>query len=477
MTPEEAAHEFSSSRPGFTLVDFMDVGLPCWRVLARCEVLAKKDLSVIDETVLHALFLGLEDVDQIQFMLGLDEVVLGTTVAAILNNGWAVGSTDDGISLTPEGREQLDSAFEVVSQEIVIPLDYDGLRRTPINNDSLIEQRLGSDHGLRPIPPVPNRKPSVPELRLCKPEIALNLAKRSDGRHRESELLEIRDIDRRDRLYLPATALVFAPNAGGRCEIAFVVDGKESPNHEAAFQNAGLLSSFGLERSLTRLKKGSLELKPPNDLSEPLDLDREAAARGRIRQLETESNSPAAEGLSEAKKELARITPRTVEPSEHRKLLRVAIAVSTERLLIAGGHVSSVAFDIQIQRALRKTLESGTLVHIAFQGGIEGSSKGEETLHSMDREFENLRLREVKKPIADCVLLSDSKFLVEGKYPWLGHIGDPSRQIRHVRSIFRRDKARFDEIWSSADGRKKVKPGKSKRRARKTGRRRKTARD
>lgn len=476
MSPEDIASRFAASRTGLTLVDFVDVGLPCWRILARCEILAKKNLSAIDETILHTLALGFEDVTEIQVILGLDEIVLETAVTGLVGQGWATGSKEDGVALTEAGKEKLVAAAEIVSRETVIPLDYDGLRRTPIYDDSLIDHKRGTDMGFRAIPPMPNRKPDVAELRICRHEIATILTRTGDGRDQESQLLEIRSIDRRDRYLLPATALVFAPNTGGKCEVAFVVDGKESSEHEAAFQNAGLLASFGLDRDLRGLKKRPLQLKTPSGTAGSLDLDSEAQARAEIRRLEADSTSTTnnVEDLRSAKNKLARINPRTVEPAEHPSLLKIAIGMSSKRLMIVGGRVSAAALDAQTQRTLRKTLEAGTLVHIAFENDISSDPAGEESLRKIASEFPNLRLVESKLPIPECVLLSDSRFMVTGSFPWFGYKGDPSRAISDRRSIFQKDYDLLNAKWMSVDGRDTENAGssrKAKRPRRRRGRR------
>lgn len=467
MTPDRIAARFANNRPGMELVDFIEVGLPSWKVLARCEVLAKKPLSAIDETILKCLTLDFKDVPEIQIMLGLDEIVLTTSITSLIQRGWVTGSGHDSIEPTESGQEILAKATEVESRELVIPFHYDGLLRRPITQDSSVSRKEGLRLGLKEIPPSPDRKPDVSELRTCRQELSAVLRNMNDRREQESQLLTIHSIDRGDRYMIPAIALTYAPSGKGRCEVCFVVDDEASPDHEAAFVAGSLQMRFGLDRNLRGTTRRKLPLRLPAGMAvEDLDLDSEARARTRLRELEEESERgrDVRNDLVTARKALAGIAPRTVQPGEHRQLLETAIALSKKRLLLAGGKFTSRVLDAGLVRSLRKTLDSGTVAILHLEAWSNEPESTHQALRDLAAEYENLTIKEVDEFVGRHVLLSDDRFVVSGHFPWGAYLGDSHRPIADHRSILQTDRVAIDSAWHRfySDPKTKPKRGKAK---------------
>jgi hypothetical protein len=84
MRAEETGERFADERPGFDLLDYAEVGLPYWRVRARCDVLDHKQISAINEAILRAIDIGVDRPADIAVLLGLEDVVLDTTVLDLL---------------------------------------------------------------------------------------------------------------------------------------------------------------------------------------------------------------------------------------------------------------------------------------------------------------------------------------------------------------------------------------------------------
>lgn len=456
MTTSEIAERFAESRPGMALVDYVEVGLPAWRVLARCDVLARKPISAIDETVMRAVKLGVDDPVDLQIMLGLDEVVLDSTIITLVAAGWVSDAGDGRIALTDGGLEVLRAAVEIVARELVVPFDYDGLLRRPILNHALVDRRTGRSRGLREVPATPERPPDVGELRRCKQDIVRVMRGLGDGRDQESQLLSIRSLDRRERYVLSAVALIFAPRGKGRCEAALVIDDQLSIEHEAAFTNASLINRLGLDRRLRATPRTKLVSPGPPALRPDVDADAEGAARRELNEAlavaDTEGPEASAESLSEARRKLSALSPRTILPHEHRQLLDVAVGLSRHRLVIAGGRASDAHVDARFIGRLRQTLETGALVKIIVEGGVNGQKRALDALLSLSRDFSSLEL-ETRSLSGLNVLLSDSRFVVLGGYPWLGQLGDPERPIADRRSLLTYSSDHINEEWERLDGR------------------------
>jgi hypothetical protein len=458
MRPSEIADRFADARAGMTLLDYCEVGLPYWRVLARCEVLASKRISTIDETIMRAVMLGVDEVSELELFLGLDETVLESAIVGLVADERVQSTSDDRLELTEIGQGVLAAAVEIVSREQVVPLDYDGLLRRPILVDELLEPRRLRERGLREVPPFPARRPDVSELQASRQEIIRLLRSLGDGRNQESQLLAIRGFDRRDRMYRPAVAMVFAPpGPRGRVEIAFAVEDELSIEHEAAFANAGLRDRLTIERRLRAARRRPLPLPGPTAIRERVDIEAETAARDHVREARTAAESMDDEKtraqLRQARGAFAAISPRTTQAHEHAELLDIALVTSRERLLIAGGPVSDAHIDAGFVRRLRDSLKKGTCVRIVTEGAVEGQTRGLEQLRTLARDYPALVLDEQPKTGKDRVLLSDSRFAVIGGYTWLGHLGNAHRELGDARSLLTTSSTEIDELWQRFDQR------------------------
>lgn len=467
MTITDIVTRQVDSRPDMRLVDYVEVGLPAWRVLARCDVLEPKAISAIDETTMRAVSLGVDDALDLQILLGLDEQVLDTTITGLVDHEWARDADDEGnVALTEAGDAVLSAAVEIVAREVVVPFDYDGLLRRPILDQNLVDRRVGAARGLREVPATPERPPDVAELRSCRQGIGRVLRVAGSRREQEAQLLDVRSIDRRERYMLPALAMVFAPKGRGRCEVALAVDDELSIEHEAAFVNAALVDRIGLDRGLRATGRRPPIAPGPTVQRARLDEDAEQAARRALREARdragnagVEATDEEAEDVRRARAELNDLPVRTVLPHEHAALLRVALSASRQRLLIAGGAASSAHVDGRFLAQLRPTLEAGTFVRIIVSGAAPGAEGALKSLYDLTRDYPQLIVEE-RDLASQGALISDSRFVAFGAFPWLGQLGDRDRPIADTRSLLVRDPKAADEEWARLDGRT---PGSSER--------------
>jgi len=456
MSASDVIARHADARPEMTLVDYVEVGLPAWRILARCDVLESKPLSVIDETAMRAISLGVHDPLELQVLLGLDEQVLDSTLTGLVAQEWAQGAKAGTLVLTEAGQEVLTAALQIVSRELVVPFDYDGLLRRPIFDHRLVDRRRGAAAGLRAVPAAPERQPDLDELRACRSEIARSLHDASSRRDQESQLLAIRSIDRRERYFLPATALVFAPQGRGRCEIALMIGDELSVEHEIAFVNANLADRLGLDRRLRATQRRPLPQPGPAAHRDAIDNDAEAEARRalcdvRERHATSDDDGQTAGELRNARAALNNLPVRTVQPHEHQTLLHGALN-SQRRLLIAGGAATTDHVDGQFLRRLRQCLDRGTLVRIIVAGAAPEQDQALQALKTTAGDYPNLIVEQ--RELTDTgALLSDDHFVALGAFPWLGQLGDRDRSLTDTRSLLVHDSELISETWTDLDGR------------------------
>jgi hypothetical protein len=478
LSAEDVAARIARERQGLTLVDFVEVGLPCWQVLARCDVLARKPISAIDEAIMKAISLGIDRPSDLQLLLGLDQTVFEAAVVGMLSEGWVTGSSEQPLSLSEDGVEALTSAIEIVSEERVVPFYYDGLLRRPVAIDDAIDPERARAQGIREIPPVPGRPPDVSELRSSRGELVRILRALRDGRDQESELLAIRGFDRRDRRYRPALAMLLVPERGaGPSQLAIAIDGEASVEHEAAFSTGGRLERLGVERPLRSRRRGPLVIRVPKELRDRLDAETEDAARERIARAEgafdgARPDRAAETELREARRDLGGLSPRTVVPPEHQLLLEAAIDSAGERLLIRGGGLTGRHLDGPLLKKLRSALERGARVRIAVRPSSRGGHRAFESLTALAHDEGSLELGPEPPADAESILLSDDRFAVIGRYSWLGQLGDADRLLGDRRSVLTTDREWIDALWERFDGRDPYSNRTPKRKGRRGGRRR-----
>lgn len=116
MTSEEIAARFDD-RPGFRLVDFGDIGLPIYKLTVTALLLAKKNLSPIEEFVLRAVSLEFTRIIDISSLLGLGETTVKAALANLIRSEDIFELIDGSVSLTPKGQRTIQTEVSVVSRE------------------------------------------------------------------------------------------------------------------------------------------------------------------------------------------------------------------------------------------------------------------------------------------------------------------------------------------------------------------------
>ena len=457
MNAHDDAERFADSRPGMDLVDYVEVGLPCWRVLARCAVLARKPISAFDETILDAVRLGVTEADDLDFMLGLGEATLEPAIASLVSRQW-LDSADGHLRLAPAGTEALNDAAEIVSREVVVPFDYDGLLRQPLAHETVVNRAAARDRGLRNVPGYPEDPPDVAELQAARPLIVRQL-RATSVRHQDSELLAVNGIDRRDARVLPATALLFAPRTRGACEVALIVDGEASADRTVALSNAGHVTRLGLGRELRAANLRPLAPFGPPHLRPGLQADVEAQLRRTLTQALRDADEARGDetdvtaAVKHAREALGAHSPRTVTPNEHHTFVDFSAGASARRLLIDGGRLTRLGVSERLLRRLREIADRRVPIRIAHDGPADGHGDALARLTRLARDYPSVIVERRADPDAPHRLICDDRWLIAGQFDWLGHLGDPQRPLADRRSVLTAQAEKIDAAWAETDGR------------------------
>lgn len=433
MSAEEIAARFADARPGLVLASFADVALPFYRLSVRVRTIEHKDVTPFEDYAMRSLAAGVESQGDIEAMLGLDRPLLEATLVGLAEQeaielGSEQGEERQTVMLTKKGREMLRSASSIQSSEAVIEIDYDGLLREPVGFLArYLEPRQLVREGIREIPPHPARAPTEEELRGQLDRIEAIIRATGGPRRERADVLGVRSIQRRTRIFQPAVALVYRTRGAKRSQgqVAFVVAGAFSERHAEVFAKAGLAAKLGVAR------RG-------------LEDGQQLAARALGKEVVDLAKSPATTEAPAVSKGSLDVNPtsgvRGVETYEHPELLRHALRSATERLVLISPWLRSAVLDKELLADFAGALDRGVELYLGWGIGGEGATGRDadaEALQSLGRlaeEHANFHFSRLGRTHAK-VLICDRRFMVVTSFNWLSFKGDPKRTFRDERGL------------------------------------------
>jgi hypothetical protein len=362
---DDALLTLAHSRPGFELIACPRVALPFWRLRVRVEVLARRPISPLEQFVLRAAAETENSTEAVQALLGLDDQIFEDVLSSIVEREW-VRVEGLRIVLRDAGREILASPQFERSEERVVSFDYDGLLRAPLLLRVPLEPEQRRAAGLFELPANPARAPDVLELGEREPQVQELIREAREGRDQEADLLAVKGVLRRERVFREATLMLFR-EAHGDIQAAPIVDGKISSDHESALANPAVRSQLRLRSELRRGRRFE-QILPPG-LRSLQDSDAERAALDlRLRAYESErrgEDSVQADRRS-AGSALGALPVRRVGPEEQRRLLRVIAVGAKQTLTIATPTIAPAVLTRELLDALCKLLKAKGEVTIIY---------------------------------------------------------------------------------------------------------------
>ncbi len=466
MSAADIASRFAQ-RPDFELLAYADVGLPYWRVRTRCELLARKQISPIDEFVLRAVKIGVDRRDEISVMLGLDEVILDGTVGAMLAEDWVELVGTEQVALTDKGAVAEHAAIEERSEERMITFEFDGLLRRPSLLDLPLEPSQLAALGAREIPPFPVSRPDEFELREHRSELERLIRSYGKRRDREVDLLAIKEVVRRERVFREATALLFRALQGNELRVAFVLEDELSNEHEHAFAQARLLDRIGLARGVRS------RTQHPRLLGETAralyDADAEQSAREQIRQrrqtldVDSEPNSVLSDALRQARERLGKLAVRMLECYEHPPLLNLVLRSAKEDLLLISPRVTGAVINEDLAGEIRRALKRDVRIRLGYGINRDPQAGLDETAHErlgrLAADYPKLEVAHLGSLKLNA-LVRDDRLAAVTNFPLLAHRGDATRALGDERGwllanadLIADERAKWEDVWQQAQPR------------------------
>lgn len=453
MTPEETAR-FHADRPGYELIDFAEVCLPIFKIYMVASLLQHTPLPPIYEFVLRTIRIGIDDADGIAACLGIPVRMVQDTLKSLHDTEELAFKTGDGSDadrfvLTRKGERTTMSLERIRPEQQTVPIYFDGLTRSPIEPpaQTLLSGKQPEDLGLKEIPALPATRIEVSDIDIT--ETARLFGKERSGEGRR-DLLAIKSIERRMRLHLPVTALVFRPVEGGEVELLFASDTRLLDDHNRAFA----------------LAEGPRKTRLLAEFSKADQVGTDSFAR-RVAQLAKSAEVPK---VSTGRR--ATLRPRALLPDgalqrltvlDHQPLLRDAIENAKQRVMIFSPWVTSLVVDRPTIAALRKMLDRGVKLHIGY--GLDDDRKPPkpipEELQKLADDYPAFELRRFGDT-HEKVLIKDDEFVVLTSFNWLSFRGDADRRLRRELGIKVSDPAYVEKEYALLEARFRAKARKKR---------------
>jgi hypothetical protein len=445
MTTEDVARRYSRL-PGYELIDYARIALPLYRLTVDAVTIVHRDIPPIKEFVMRSIELGINHLPELSAFLGLDEETVRGTLSQLRDDRYASVPEDlRSVQLLDRGRDILIKAKVSAPQDETIVFLYDRLARRPVRltPDQLIAPRNIDPRAMIEIRPYPVEGPELSDLIL--PEVLEVLEKQAGGRARFGrDLLRLKRILRRVRVYRPAVGLVFKKTRGNDFQIGFVVDDARNEALEHAFAERGGPKKMGFVKSISE-SVAAAELRRQlgpriqQILPDPAALDEKrlkvsllrikhqsAVTRAERKESSLKRSSDpdveaALRNLSEAQDELRAFAARSLLPFEITELLDQAITESKLLLAVssrdAEGHIVNPIF----LRNLEDTLKRGATVVISLTEP-DANSNAVLTLERLRQTNANLNLVTGRRTNY-YYLICDSRYALIYNRPLLGNQG------------------------------------------------------
>jgi phosphatidylserine/phosphatidylglycerophosphate/cardiolipin synthase-like enzyme len=290
-----------------------------------------------------------------------------------------------------------------------------------------LEPRQLSRAGIREIPPHPARAPSEEELRRQLDRIEAIIRATGGPRRERADVLGVRSIQRRTRIFQPAVALVYRTRDTKRSQgqVAFVVAGQLSERHAEVFTKAGLAPKLGIARRGLEDGQQLAARQLGGDVAELAKA--QAASEPPAASLDSIDVSPAS-GV------------RGVETYEHPELIRHALRSASERIVLISPWLKSAVLDEKLLRDFASALERGVELYLGWGIGGDGATGRDadaealQALGKLAEEHPNFHFRRLGRTHAK-VLVCDRNFMVVTSFNWLSFKGDPKRTFRDERGL------------------------------------------
>ncbi|WP_316231113.1 hypothetical protein [Bradyrhizobium sp. SZCCHNR1051] len=456
MNASDVARRFER-RHGYDLIDYAEVALPLYRLTVDAITIVHHGIPPIKEFVMRCVALGLASAQEVGGFLGIDATIAAATLNQLRTERYITSDEEGSVGLTSRGREVLDKAMESAPQDEMLVFLYDRLLLKPVKlppEQLLVPANIDAKKVIE-IRPYPAEGPEIEQVAL--PDVLQVLAQQAGGRDvLGRDLLRLKRIVRRVRLYRLGVALVYKKYRSSEIQIAFIVDEARNEALEHAFaerggpKKMGFLKAIDESAALSDLRRylGPDILKKVAE-QESLEEKRLAVSLARIKHqaaltkaerkaavdpsgdtADREAVALAAQTLADAEAELVGFAARPVAPFEIAEFLEAAFERCESQLFASSRVVDRSVVDSSFMKRLEKLLSRGVRVRFTLREPPKPESPVIE-LERLNKRYANLQITTGGRGSQFHHLVCDDKFALISNRPMLGNLGKV-RSFTHV---------------------------------------------
>ncbi|MBD2606315.1 hypothetical protein H6G81_17705 [Scytonema hofmannii FACHB-248] len=487
-----------NNRAGFDLVGCKAVGLPVYKITVQALTQLRKPIPPIEEYVLKAIDAGLSSEEDIGAFLGIEKPIIKDAMVNLrMSENIDLIAPDGSLmqvwKLTKKGVTTLRDAKIIVPEERTFDINFDGLLRYPCwygrFESYFFKPKDLRAKGIIEIEAFPNKPPELSDIKIKDVDVIIRqIEGASKAKFKEErDLLALKAIEGRQRLFQPALALLYKAKDSDDVQVAFVIDGVLSSEHEAAFARSNGVKKLRIVETLKESSPRKLaeevlgrnfvalaplqkieaikeevytaqakieaqieitqnSLEQTENEEEKIILEQQLqSAQQKIEQLQTQLNSL-----------LTSVPMRWLEMYEHRPLLEEALRNTKDRLMIISPWIRASSVNKQFFTDFENLLKRGVQVYIGYGLGEEDNDKkypadiqAEKTIQQLASQYKNnFQLKRLGDTHAK-ILISDTKFAVTTSFNWLSFRGASDRTFRDERGTLVSDPQKINELFDS----------------------------
>lgn len=423
---ELVRRRFGNQRPGLDLLGLVDAALPV--SVLRVDVLAqeRKALPLLDEFLLQFVHEGVQEIDELTALLGLDRDQVLSAAADQISQG-NLRRSDGRLALTTQGLEVARdlAAIQPVLKQLPVPFDRVTWTVENYAQINLIRKQEAQDRGYLLLPAKKHARVTLEDLPI---ERFNAIVRQREDRNRLIEVLRIRKIaSQSQHRYLPTQLLVYGNPETGEVELGLCIENELQPAHTLELSAIGAVSQLGIQ-------VGRPEPRPTlnSDLEKLRVPAEEVEALAQVPTKVHAGQDKVALGVAEPHQRISEMPVRSVSVFEHPDHLNAALDTSKKRLLIISPWVKGGVVNADFVSKLERRVRAGVDVHIGYGIGPDDSGSDERALrrlsdlsnrHKVGFNFVRLANTHAKILIYDGIWINTS-------FNWLSFRGDPNRTFR-----------------------------------------------
>lgn len=474
-------------RPGYQLIDYLEVGLPVFVIPIEAIVIASKPLGLVDEFLLRSIKENINTLETLSGFLGLDEVFVKKRLGELMTEdliGYAPGQGGTGVAeLTTKGFEAVKNVMLVQPKRESFVLAIDGITRQPlaVRRDRLLRGVDVRSYGIKEIRAFPDdNAPEFDDLAV----MDLTQAVTQGGKNEKNiqKVMSLVSIGKRVRHFQEATMLIFRSEQGREIHVEFFIDGRPHKQITDAFaRHDGVKSLHILEQveEFALLAKDAVAEILPEALTEKANQvapsaravirpivakvgnlesqieEKEFAILDTDSRAEIERLNKEIEAIKQEQKklevDLAAIDVRHMEVHEHRPLFLRSLEKAEFRLLIVSPWIRDSVLTHDRLQKIRALVDRGVEVYIGYGIGNDdkaGWDKGQNAikfLSDLAHKKQNFHFLDFGDTHAK-ILLVDDKYVVIGSFNWFSFEGN-RRGFREEMSVYINVKAEIEKLF------------------------------